>query len=179
LFWYINRAIVSWKQFKRSLALVHGIGSSLEAVALKSTIDLTCNDYISCFEFDVFTRYWSHTQWLHLLLWVWCIHKVLISRAMITSLALSLTYSQGTYIHPTTQPIFSIIIIGIESLGPWNDEGLALIAEIGRRTTMVTGDPREAFFLFQRISVAVQQENAASLMGSLSGYTTQQLDTVN
>ncbi|KAK2171541.1 hypothetical protein NP493_1053g00074 [Ridgeia piscesae] len=25
-------------------------------MALKSTIDLTCNDYISCFEFDVFTR---------------------------------------------------------------------------------------------------------------------------
>lgn len=26
-------------------------------MALKSTIDLTCNDYISNFEFDVFTRY--------------------------------------------------------------------------------------------------------------------------
>ncbi|MPC68227.1 E3 ubiquitin-protein ligase CBL-B [Portunus trituberculatus] len=25
-------------------------------MALKSTIDLTCNDYISNFEFDVFTR---------------------------------------------------------------------------------------------------------------------------
>ena len=26
-------------------------------MALKSTIDLTCNDYISNFEFDVFTRF--------------------------------------------------------------------------------------------------------------------------
>lgn len=26
-------------------------------MALKTTIDLTCNDYISNFEFDVFTRY--------------------------------------------------------------------------------------------------------------------------
>lgn len=25
-------------------------------MALKSTIDLTCNDYISVFEFDIFTR---------------------------------------------------------------------------------------------------------------------------
>ena len=36
---------------------VHPIGTGLEAMALKSTIDLTCNDYISNFEFDVFTRY--------------------------------------------------------------------------------------------------------------------------
>uniref|UniRef100_A0A8B9KZA6 E3 ubiquitin-protein ligase CBL n=1 Tax=Astyanax mexicanus TaxID=7994 RepID=A0A8B9KZA6_ASTMX len=32
------------------------ISSGLEAMALKSTIDLTCNDYISVFEFDIFTR---------------------------------------------------------------------------------------------------------------------------
>lgn len=36
---------------------VHPISSVLQAMALKSTIDLTCNDYISNFEFDVFTRY--------------------------------------------------------------------------------------------------------------------------
>ena len=36
---------------------MHPIGTGLEAMALKSTIDLTCNDYISNFEFDVFTRY--------------------------------------------------------------------------------------------------------------------------
>jgi len=50
------RTIVPWKQFRQLLNEVHPIGSPLEAMALKSTIDLTCNDYISCFEFDVFTR---------------------------------------------------------------------------------------------------------------------------
>jgi len=50
------RTIVPWKQFRQLLNEVHTIGSPLEAMALKSTIDLTCNDYISCFEFDVFTR---------------------------------------------------------------------------------------------------------------------------
>jgi len=35
---------------------VHPIISGLEAMALKTTIDLTCNDFISNFEFDVFTR---------------------------------------------------------------------------------------------------------------------------
>ena len=34
----------------------HPIHSSLEAMALKSTIDLTLNDHISIFEFDIFTR---------------------------------------------------------------------------------------------------------------------------
>jgi len=67
--------------------------------------------------------------------------------------------------------------VAVETLGPWNDEGLALIAEIGRRTSLITADPREAFFLFQRISVAVQRGNAASFTGSLPKNTAQQLDS--
>lgn len=45
-----------WKVFRQCLHEVHQISSGLEAMALKSTIDLTCNDYISIFEFDIFTR---------------------------------------------------------------------------------------------------------------------------
>ena len=52
-----GRTVVPWKQFKEALSNDHNIGSPLEAMALKSTIDLTCNDYISIFEFDVFTRF--------------------------------------------------------------------------------------------------------------------------
>ncbi|XP_022242009.1 E3 ubiquitin-protein ligase CBL-like isoform X2 [Limulus polyphemus] len=51
-----ERTIVPWKIFRQSLHQVHPISSGLEAMALKSTIDLTCNDFISNFEFDVFTR---------------------------------------------------------------------------------------------------------------------------
>ncbi|KAK4301185.1 hypothetical protein Pmani_026654 [Petrolisthes manimaculis] len=51
-----DRTVVPWKYFRDTLSEVHPIGSGLEAMALKSTIDLTCNDYISSFEFDVFTR---------------------------------------------------------------------------------------------------------------------------
>ena len=50
------RTLVPWKIFRQHLNEVHPITSGLEAMALKSTIDLTCNDYISNFEFDVFTR---------------------------------------------------------------------------------------------------------------------------
>uniref|UniRef100_A0A6I8RIX2 E3 ubiquitin-protein ligase CBL n=1 Tax=Xenopus tropicalis TaxID=8364 RepID=A0A6I8RIX2_XENTR len=51
-----ERTIVPWKIFRQCLHEVHQISSGLEAMALKSTIDLTCNDYISVFEFDIFTR---------------------------------------------------------------------------------------------------------------------------
>ncbi|XP_015260971.1 PREDICTED: E3 ubiquitin-protein ligase CBL [Gekko japonicus] len=51
-----EKTIVPWKMFRQALHEVHPISSGLEAMALKSTIDLTCNDYISVFEFDIFTR---------------------------------------------------------------------------------------------------------------------------
>lgn len=51
-----EKTIVPWKSFRQALHEVHPISSGLEAMALKSTIDLTCNDYISVFEFDIFTR---------------------------------------------------------------------------------------------------------------------------
>jgi hypothetical protein len=54
---YIYSTLVPWKLFRAELSQVHPISSGLEAMALKTTIDLTCNDYISNFEFDVFTRY--------------------------------------------------------------------------------------------------------------------------
>ncbi|XP_074535066.1 E3 ubiquitin-protein ligase CBL [Halichoeres trimaculatus] len=58
-FWrraFTDKTIVPWKMFRQSLHEFHPISSGLEAMALKSTIDLTCNDYISVFEFDIFTR---------------------------------------------------------------------------------------------------------------------------
>ncbi|XP_052258790.1 E3 ubiquitin-protein ligase CBL-B-like isoform X2 [Dreissena polymorpha] len=60
-----DRTIVPWRNFRQSLTEVHQICSPLEAMALKSTIDLTCNDFISCFEFDVFSRLFQ--PWCNLL----------------------------------------------------------------------------------------------------------------
>ncbi|XP_050357958.1 E3 ubiquitin-protein ligase CBL-B-B isoform X1 [Nymphalis io] len=51
-----NSTLVPWKHFREELNNVHPISSGLETMALKTTIDLTCNDFISNFEFDVFTR---------------------------------------------------------------------------------------------------------------------------
>ncbi|KAG7278174.1 hypothetical protein CRUP_002134 [Coryphaenoides rupestris] len=51
-----DKTIVPWRAFRQALHEFHPISSGLEAMALKSTIDLTFNDYISVFEFDIFTR---------------------------------------------------------------------------------------------------------------------------
>ena len=56
--------------------------------------------------------------------------------------------------------------VAVETFGPWNDEGINFISELGRRITLVTGDTREKSCLFQRISAAIQLGNAASCTGT-------------
>ncbi|XP_054478217.1 E3 ubiquitin-protein ligase CBL-C isoform X3 [Anoplopoma fimbria] len=51
-----KKCIVQWNKFKEQLRIVHPFEEGMESMALKSTIDLTCNDHISVFEFDIFTR---------------------------------------------------------------------------------------------------------------------------
>ncbi|XP_070691280.1 E3 ubiquitin-protein ligase CBL-C isoform X2 [Pempheris klunzingeri] len=51
-----NKCIVPWNSFKERLQSAHAFEEGMESMALKSTIDLTCNDHISVFEFDIFTR---------------------------------------------------------------------------------------------------------------------------
>ncbi|XP_046896305.1 E3 ubiquitin-protein ligase CBL-C [Hypomesus transpacificus] len=51
-----NKCIVPWSSFKQQLRGVHPFEEGMEAMALKSTVDLTCNDHVSVFEFDIFTR---------------------------------------------------------------------------------------------------------------------------
>ena len=61
-----------------------------------------------------------------------------------------------------------IITVAIETLGPLADEAQHFLTEIGRRATRCTADPREAAFLHQRISVAIQRFNAVCPANSLT-----------
>ncbi|XP_070806099.1 E3 ubiquitin-protein ligase CBL-C [Pituophis catenifer annectens] len=59
IFWrgtWRERSLVPWTEFQKGLQQVHSVDSGPMAVALKSTIDLTCSGHISIFEFDIFTR---------------------------------------------------------------------------------------------------------------------------
>ncbi|KAM6968097.1 E3 ubiquitin-protein ligase CBL-C [Aplochiton taeniatus] len=51
-----NKCIVQWSTFKQQLRNVHDFEEGMECIALKSTVDLTCNTHISVVEFDIFTR---------------------------------------------------------------------------------------------------------------------------
>ena len=48
--------------------------------------------------------------------------------------------------------------IAVETMGPVEDEGRDLLSAIGHLITKITGDPREASFLFQRLSVIIHAE---------------------
>ena len=56
----------------------------------------------------------------------------------------------------------------VETLGPLADEAQLFLAEISKRATLCAVDPREATFLYQRISVAIRSFNAVCLANSLT-----------
>ena len=64
---------------------------------------------------------------------------------------------------------FLIIIepIAVKTLGVFNALARHLLADLGRRISINTGEARETSYLFQRISVLVQRFNAVLLHDSL------------
>jgi len=50
--------------------------------------------------------------------------------------------------------------VSVESHGPLSDTTASFLAELGRNITDRSGEPLEAQFLFQRVSVLVQRFNA-------------------
>jgi len=60
----------------------------------------------------------------------------------------------------------TFVVLAVETLGPINKDGHALISNLGHKLSAVTGDPRESSFLYQRLSIISQRCNAASIAGS-------------
>ena len=57
--------------------------------------------------------------------------------------------------------------VAIETGGVVGPQSLAFIRELGRRLELVTGDANSFVHLLQRLSIAVQRGNAASVLGSI------------
>ncbi|KAI0987369.1 hypothetical protein GJ496_001678 [Pomphorhynchus laevis] len=58
-FWQSNfgqRIIIPWNEFCQEFSKVHPLKSQLEIAAFKTTVDLTRDNYVSIFEFDIFVR---------------------------------------------------------------------------------------------------------------------------
>ena len=57
-------------------------------------------------------------------------------------------------------------LVAIETGGTWNHWAVELVQEIGRRATLITGEPRESTFLFQHLSTALQRGNADAFLNT-------------
>lgn len=51
-----TRCVLPWAEFEPLLCTCHPVEPGSIALALRSTIDLTCSGHVSIFEFDIFTR---------------------------------------------------------------------------------------------------------------------------
>ena len=56
----------------------------------------------------------------------------------------------------------------METLGALGEEAATFFLDIGRRIAVAIGEPRTTQFLFQRLSIAIQRGNAASVVGTES-----------
>jgi len=45
--------------------------------------------------------------------------------------------------------------LAFETLGAWGEPAIEFVGELGRRLTLVSGDGRKAFYLRQRLSIAI------------------------
>ena len=52
-------------------------------------------------------------------------------------------------------------------MGTFGEEALKLVKQLGRRLIAISGDLRSTSFLFQRISMAIQRGNAASVLDTI------------
>lgn len=58
-----------------------------------------------------------------------------------------------------------------ETVGVWGADALDFIKKLGKRLNDITGEHRSKYYLMQRIGLAIQRGNAASIMGTFSPGT--------
>ena len=61
---------------------------------------------------------------------------------------------------------YEVIPVAIETLGPIGQKGMDFLDALGRKIAARTNEPRSAAYLRQRISIAVQRGNSASVQGT-------------
>ena len=81
--------------------------------------------------------------------------------------------------YASLSPTFCFGPVAVETLGALGDGADELMHDLGRRISEVTGERRATEFLLQRLSVAIQRGNAASVLGTVDSTTiTQNYDIV-
>jgi hypothetical protein len=67
------------------------------------------------------------------------------------------------HVNSTLEPNYIFKGLAFETLGPWCKEAIDFINVIGERLIAESGDSKSKKFLFERISLAIQRGNAASI----------------
>ena len=78
--------------------------------------------------------------------------------------ALAEERKKNIYAH--LDPSHSFTPVAVETSGVVGPQSLAFLKDLGRRMRQVTGEERSLSYLLQRVSVAVQRGNAASVLGT-------------
>ena len=60
---------------------------------------------------------------------------------------------------------------GVETLGPWGPSAHLVFRDIAKRLVDSSRDQRAGLFLGQRIGIAIQRGNAASLLGTFKNQS--------
>src|SRR5664279_2698170 len=66
--------------------------------------------------------------------------------------------------------------VAFETFGPINQSGTDFLATLGHRLSLISDDPRESYFLFQRLSMAIQRFNTVCFINSVGNIQAQFLD---
>ena len=61
---------------------------------------------------------------------------------------------------------YNFVAFAVETFGPWCQEAKDLVLAVGRWLITSTGDHRCTSYLRQRLGIAIQLGNAASVLGS-------------
>ena len=63
--------------------------------------------------------------------------------------------------------------VAVETLGTICDTATEFLSGLGRRITLISNEPRETNYLFQRVSVLIQRYNAVAFRGSFEEAETE------
>ena len=63
--------------------------------------------------------------------------------------------------------------VAVETLGTICDAATEFLSGLGRRITLISIEPRETNYLFQRVSVLIQRYNAVAFRGSFEEAETE------
>jgi len=72
---------------------------------------------------------------------------------------------------------YCFVPVAVETMGALGEEATDFIHQLGKRITSVTGERRATEFLLQRLSVAIQRGNAASVLGTVDSVD-EKLDSI-